>query len=304
MLPSVGYACGILLSIYSLAAQQGAGTFPTFVSVSLIDLTATIILLIVITGIVWKYFQWKKGSPPKFFSKVSAIAGTGSIFSVFFKELVNRVLLQRDVIHKDSVRRATHLMMFWGFVGLSVTTTLDYIFNRPGNYISLLGGSLSPIRWLGNVSGAVMMVGATIMIARLIALSKFRSQRTFGDVWFSVLLFLAGLTGFITEYYGDIAYAANPNILPAADFSISLSASLFIVIPYGIHLITVALLLITAPFSAFIHALNVPSLRYVNRLANIASIKTKLSNVDEYRKFKESAMEDELQKRHEEENKR
>ena len=48
---------------------------------------------------------------------------------------------------------------------------------------------------------------------------------------------------------------------------------------------------------------NVPSLRYVNRLANIMSLKTKLTDVDEYRKFKETAMEDELQRRHEEENK-
>ena len=205
-------------------------------------------------GIVWKFFQWKKGSPPKFFTKVSALAGTGAIFGVFFKELANRVFLQRDIIHKDNVRRATHLMMFWGFIGLSVTTTLDDIFNHPGNYIPLFGGSLSPIRWLGNVSGAVMMIGATIAIVRLIALPKFRSQRTFGDVWFTVLLFLSGLTGFITEYYGDVAHEANPSIPIASDFTISLSASLLIIIPYGIHLISVGLLLITAPFSAFIHA--------------------------------------------------
>jgi hypothetical protein len=286
-----------------LSAQEGAGTFPTFVSVSLIDLSATIILLIILVGLLWKYFQWKKGSPPKFFTKVNDLAGTKAIFGVFFKELANRVLLQRDVIHKDSVRRATHLMMFWGFIGLSLTTTLDYILNRPGNYIPFAGGSLSPIRCLGNVSGAVMMIGATIAIIRLIVLPKFRSQRTFGDVWFSALLFLSGLTGFITEYLGDKAYAANPNVPPAADFSISLSASLLITIPYGIHLVSVGLLLITAPFSAFIHALNVPSLRYVSRLANIVSLKTKLANVDEYRKFKETAMEDELQQRHEEENK-
>ena len=118
-----------------------------------------------------------------------------------------------------------------------------------------------------------------------------------------MLLFLSGLTGFITEYYGDVAHEANPSIPIASDFTISLSASLLIIIPYGIHLISVGLLLITAPFSAFIHAVNVPSLRYVNRLANIMSLKTKLTDVDEYRKFKETAMEDELQRRHEEENK-
>lgn len=275
--------------------QPGQGTFPTFVSVTLIDSISIVVLVIIIVGALWKYSTWRKSTPPNFFGNVKTSLGSGALFGAFFSELVDRVLLQRDVINNDRLRRFTHLSMFWGFIGLSITTTLDYIFNRPGNYVPLFGNALSPIRWLGNISGAVMVLGATIAIARLIALPKFRRGRTFGDVWFTVLLFLAGVTGFIAEYWGELAYAANPNIAPAAAYSISFSASPLIVVPYGIHLASIGLLLVTAPVSAFIHAFQVPSMRYVEKLGSLLSLKTGLTTKNEQRRFKETAMLDQIQ---------
>ena len=273
----------------------GAGTFPTFVAVGLIDSVASIILLIVVIGILLRYNKWRKAAPPNFFGTMKRSLGSKSIVSSFFAEIVNRVLLQKDLIHNDRLRRATHLAMFWGFVGLSVTTTLDYFFNEPGNFIPLFGGALSPIRWLGNVSGAVMVFGAAIAIGRLIFVSKFRRERTFGDVWFTVLLFLAGVTGFMAEYWGNLAHAANPTVAPAAAYSISLAASPMIVIPYGIHLITVLLLLVTAPISAFMHAVTVPSMRYVDKLGNLLALKRN-KPLNENRSLKEDALMDDVER--------
>ena len=283
-----------------IPSDAGSGTFPTFVSVSLVDLLATITLLIVVIGVVISYARWRRASPGNFFSKVRKSLGTQSIVSIFFSELFNRVLLQKDVINNDRMRRFTHLCMFWGFIGLGVTTTLDYIFNEPGNYIPLFGGSLSLIRLLGNVSGIVMMIGATIAIGRLIGVPKFRRGRRFWDVWFTSLLFITGLTGYIAEYYGEMAYLQNPNIPPAAAFSISLSASPLIIVPYGIHLASIGLLFISAPVSAFMHALTVPSLRYVDRLSNTVASKTG-SSQDEHRRAKETAMIDQIKKLYEKE---
>ena len=282
-----------------LDTQPGTGTFPTFVSVSLIDSTAMLLLLAILIGVVWRYTSWRRSSPPKFFKTARASLGLGALVSTFFSELLNRVLLQKDVINNDRTRRFTHLAMFWGFIGLSLTTTLDYIFNQPGNYIPFSGGALSSIRWLGNVSGAVMVLGATIALGRL-ATPKFRRNRAFGDLWFSSLLFLAGITGFIAEYLGDQAYTANPSISPAAAYSISLSASPLIVIPYGIHLAAVALLLVTAPASAFIHAIHVPSMRYVERVGGILSARNNLTTKNEQRRFKEVAMLDQVEDAYEE----
>ena len=279
----------------SLQLLAGTGTFPTFVAVSLIDSIATIILAVVLIGILIRYNKWRKVSPPNFFGTMRKSLGSKSIIRSFLSEFVDRVLLQKDLIHNDTLRRITHLAMFWGFVGLSATTTLDYIFNEPGNYVPLFGGALSPIRWLGNVSGVIMVFGATVAIGRHLLVPRFRRERTFGDVWFTVLLFLAGVTGFLAEYWGELAYQANPAISPAAAFSISLSASPLIIIPYGIHLTTVLLLLVTAPISAFIHAFTVPSMRYVDKLGNLLALKRN-KPLNENRTLKEDALMDDVER--------
>jgi Nitrate reductase gamma subunit len=249
----------------------GSGTFPTFVSVSLIDLSATIILLVIVVILAAKYAKVSP-STSRLLGRGKKEIGISGLFATFASELVNRVLLQKDIIN-ERLRRLAHLCMFWGFVGLAATTTADYLLNRQGNYIRLFGGDLSWIRILGNVSGVVMMFGASITIARMIGVRRFRERITFSDAWFSVLLFLVGLTGFVAEYFGEIAHTENPNAPPAAAFTISMNASPLIVIPYGAHLVLIALLFISAPLSAFIHAFRVPSLRYLDRVGNVLAQK-------------------------------
>ena len=275
------------------APPAGSGTFPSFASVSLVDSVGIFIFVVVIAGVLWRLLLWKRVTPPNYFRAATSSLGYGTLSGTFFSELVNRVLLQRDVINKDRLRRFTHLSMVWGFIGLSVTTTLSYIFNESGNYVSFTGNGLSPIRWLGNLSGAIMVAGATIAIVRLIAVPMYRRGRGFSDVWFTVLLFLGGVTGFVTEYWGEAAYAANPSVLPAPAYGVSFSASLLIVLPYGIHLAVIALLLITAPISAFAHAITVPSFRYADRLGSLLSVRSN-SMANEHRKFKEKAMLDQV----------
>ena len=104
-----------------------------------------------------------------------------------------------------------------------------------------------------------------------------------------------GLSGFITEYYGEIAYAANPSALPANAYSLSLSASLLISIPYGLHLVSIALLFLTAPISFSMHALQVPSMRFVEKLGMLVSERRKNGKKNELLRSKESAMLDQVQ---------
>ncbi len=262
-------------SLSSLPA--GSGTFPTFVSVSLIDSTAVVIVVLILLLLAFKNLNRKNLSTSRLLGLGRKELGIGKMLRVFWSELIDRVLLQRDII-SDKVRRFAHLCMFWGFVGLTATTTADYIFNEQGNYIPLVSGSLSWIRLLGNASGIVMMLGASITIARLIGVRKFRERVTFSDAWFSILLFLAGATGFLTEYFGEIAHSQSPNAPPAAAYSISTKASILIVIPYSAHLILIALLFTSAPVSAFMHVLRVPSLRYLDRVGNILAKRKETSS--------------------------
>ena len=261
------------LGIIPLLPTPGEGTFPTFVSVSLIDLTALIILVVILIVLGVKYLPKPSPSTTRLLGRGVRELGAAGMLRVFANELVNRVILQRDLINKERIRRFAHLCMFWGFVGLAVTTTADYIFNEPGNYIPLFGGTLSWIRLLGNVSGVVMMLGASITLGRMAGVRTFRERVSFSDAWFSILLFLVGLTGFVAEYFGDIAHSINPDIPPAAQYSFLTTASPLIMIPYGVHLVLITLLFLSAPVSAFIHALRVPSLRYMDSIG--ASISAK-----------------------------
>lgn len=288
-----------ILSRIALNSPAGSGTFPTFVSVTLIDLLGLITLMIVIFGTLWKYLQWKRSSPPRFFASVKTVLGSGGLIRAFFSELWNRVFLQKDVIQNDRARRFAHLTMFWGFAGLGATSILEYVFNPKGNYIPLFENNLSGIRLLGNVAGVVMMIGVIIAVVRLVAIPKYRTNRKFGDIWFTCLLFLAGLTGFITEYFGQVAYATNPNALPAAAYSLSLSASLLILIPYGFHLAVIGLLFLTAPVSFFMHVFQVPSMRCAEKLGAMVSLKSKRIQKNQLLNSKESAMLDQVEELYE-----
>lgn len=246
--------------------QPGSGTFPTFVSVSMIDMVAIVILIAVLAMLAFR-LRSVNSTTMKLMGRARKHLGLKQLATIFVSELVNRVMLQRDIIN-DRLRRFAHLCMFWGFVGLSVTTTADYLLNRAGDYIPLFGGELSWIRLLGNASGAVMILGALIGLSRLVGVGKYRARLTFSDAWFASLLLLVGASGFAAEYFGEIAHAMSPSMPPAAEYTISVQASLFIVIPYGVHLVLIALLFITAPLSAFIHAVRVPSLRYVDTVGD------------------------------------
>ncbi|MCL5069252.1 MAG: respiratory nitrate reductase subunit gamma [Thaumarchaeota archaeon] len=291
-----------------LDSQAGSGTFPSFVSVSLIDVAAGVILVVVLVILAVKFLK-PSPSTTRLLSRGRRKLGAGGLLKIFLSELVSRVVLQKDIINERS-RRFAHLCMFWGFVGLSATTTADYLLNRPGNYIPLLGGGLSWIRILGNFSGAVMILGALVAVTRLFGVRKFRERITFSDAWFAILLLLVGITGFLAEYLGDLAHSVAPNIPPAAQFTISTSANMLIVIPYGLHLVLITLLFVSAPLSAFMHAFRVPSLRYMDRVGDMLARKKRSGGIstDEtsepyaqnlHRSIKEEVMIDQIKSHYE-----
>jgi len=276
--------------------SAGSGAFPSFISVSLIDLLASLTLAVILVVLGIKFIRLNP-STTKLLKVARMNLGVRGLVRVFLSELVNRVFLQRDLISRERLRRFAHLCMFWGFVGLGITTTLDYFFNEPGNYIPLFGGTLSAIRWLGNISGMVMILGASIVLGRMIGVPKFRERLCFFDVWFAALLFLVGVTGFVTEFLGDVAYVSNPSSPPAVPYTISAGASPLIAIPYGTHIALIGLLFLSAPVSAFIHALRVPSLRYLDSVGK--SLTENEEQSDTHKIIKEEIMVEQIREHYE-----
>jgi hypothetical protein len=130
-----------------------------------------------------------------------------------------------------------HLLTMWGFVGLFVTTALDALVNRPADPLPLLHG----VRLLGNVTGVMFMGGLTLAMARRALLAPARATTKAGDWTFLVALWGTGGTGFVVQWFADHADLAGTTW------------------SYVLHLVFVGLILASAPWTKFVHAVWRPS---------------------------------------------
>ncbi len=143
-------------------------------------------------------------------------------------------------------RRFVHLMVFWGFLGLLLATILRFV-------VVPIHGALvppwEPVRLLGIVSGAALLCGTSLMIVRrLRKADRYTSRTTFMDWAFILLLFLAGLGGFLVDF---AQYASQP-----------FWAYAFLLF----HLVVVFDLLILIPFTKFAHVVYRPLALWLSRV--------------------------------------
>jgi nitrate reductase gamma subunit len=138
-----------------------------------------------------------------------------------------------------------HLMVFWGFMGLLLATVLRFV-------LVPIHGELvppwEPVRLLGSASGVALLYGTSVMILRrLRKADRYTSRSTFMDWAFLLLLFLAGLGGFLVE----LAQYAD---LPLGSYVLML-----------FHLVVVFDLLILIPFTKFAHIVYRPFALWLSR---------------------------------------
>jgi quinone-modifying oxidoreductase subunit QmoC len=129
-------------------------------------------------------------------------------------------------------RAISHMMVLFGFIGLFIVTNIFfvvlYIFGIHGPY-----SQLNPVKFLANVSGIALIIGAVLMIKD--RLSKKDQVSAYKD-WFIVGLALAlGLTGMLTQM---------TRLAGVAEISYAL---------YFFHLICIWCLFACLPFSKFGH---------------------------------------------------
>jgi hypothetical protein len=218
--------------------------YSNFISVQSVDIVAILIILFLAVGLIFKFRFWVKVVTVGFFKEARQQLGTITLVSLFFSELVNRVLAEKEVLNDSGTRRAIHMMVFWGFIGLAFATVWDDVFFHQGPLPAPLSfQNLGNI--VGNIGGSFLLLGMTVMILRYAFVSKFKDTK--GDFSFLVVLYLATISGFTTEFsrYSP-SWFANGN--------------------YVIHLAIVTALLLTAPFTHFFHAVLTPFLRYVERI--------------------------------------
>jgi nitrate reductase gamma subunit len=170
-----------------------------------------------------------------------SVRRTYSKLAALGKVIVGEVALQKSLdtctdTCADRNRYRAHILLVWGFVGLMVATTLDYMIDAYGMPLSMYVP-----RGLGIMSGLALICGSVYFVyKRLESKKEYATYTHFTDWTFLLLLLAVGVTGFLL----DLFVLADIPILAYAT--------------YSLHLIVVFDLLITAPFTKFAHALYRP----------------------------------------------
>jgi quinone-modifying oxidoreductase, subunit QmoC len=137
----------------------------------------------------------------------------------------------------NNIRYTSHLLVFWGMIGLFVTTgivafIIDILHLAPP---SRGGPGTVPIKILGNISAAAFVLGLGIMLVRRLTASEETGGSSYFDWFFLFIIFGAGLTGLLTELARFGGAAAGAYLL------------------YTVHLMFVLALLLYLPVSKFAH---------------------------------------------------
>jgi quinone-modifying oxidoreductase subunit QmoC len=135
--------------------------------------------------------------------------------------------------YKDHLH-ATHLLIFYGFLGLVATTTSVGVGIYAFGYLTPWP-FWHPVKILGNVSGAAVIIALCVFLWRRIADSTRAGKSTYSDWLFLTILLLTTLTGFFSQWLrlADLRTLAYPM--------------------YFVHLLFIFFLLVYIPYSKFAH---------------------------------------------------
>ena len=165
--------------------------------------------------------------------------------STLVNSLVKSALAQTNYLKCTNRNRyLAHMALFWGFVGLAVATTIDFV-------IGLGKVPLYPVppqRMLGILSGIAFTAGAGYYLLKRFKKDERHVKLSHLSDWiFVVLMLLAGVSGLLLtlsmyENSGVTAYSL-----------------------YAIHLVVVFDLILLAPFTKFAHAVYRPLAIWINQ---------------------------------------
>ncbi|HET8575890.1 MAG TPA: quinone-interacting membrane-bound oxidoreductase complex subunit QmoC [Methylomirabilota bacterium] len=135
--------------------------------------------------------------------------------------------------HKEHLHR-THLAVFYGFLGLVVTTTSVGIGIYAFGYLTPWP-LWHPVKILGNLSGLAVIAAVAVFAYRRIADGERAGKSTYSDWLFLAVLLLTTLTGFLCEL---LRLAGAPRLAYPM---------------YVVHLVLIFFLLVYIPYSKFAH---------------------------------------------------
>lgn len=151
-------------------------------------------------------------------------------------EVVTDILTHRKFRECEATKKRYwgHLLLFYGFAGMFVTTALAAVLYYVATYPF---GWFHPVKMLGNVSGVAFLVGLVLMVIERLRGDQFAPRTGYADWLFIIAIAVTVVTGMVCQTarlweYPGAAYAW-----------------------YYIHLVFVFFLLVYLPYSKFAHLL-------------------------------------------------
>ncbi|MDP2167517.1 MAG: quinone-interacting membrane-bound oxidoreductase complex subunit QmoC [Thermodesulfovibrionales bacterium] len=208
--------------------EEGGIVYAKFIPVPFIDAVfiaaATFAAIVFVTGVL-KY--WKDMS-----QGVSLSGSLGASIIAVVTDILSHKRFRKCDVTKG--RSTSHMLVFFSFVGLAITTTIAVVYIYGLKWESPYPLS-DPMKILGNASAAALLLGlALVIINRLKNVDK-AGIGSYYDWLFIGVVTSVVVTGVLSELLrlGDIAQMAYPI--------------------YFIHLVTVFFLFAYAPFSKMAH---------------------------------------------------
>lgn len=147
-------------------------------------------------------------------------------------EILSHKRFEKCNVTKD--RKTAHLLVFYSFAGLAITTTLAIIYLYVFKYESPYP-LYDPLKIIGNVSALALLYGITIVTGNRLKNAEKAGKGSYFDWLFITVIYAIVVTGILSELLrlGNIAILAYPT--------------------YFAHLVFVFFLFAYAPFSKMAH---------------------------------------------------
>ncbi|OYT27294.1 MAG: hypothetical protein B6V02_00165 [Thermoprotei archaeon ex4572_64] len=171
-----------------------------------------------------------------------------NIIKAIILTLIDELFVHRNLkrCRDETFRWIMHQFVLWGFAILMICTGLDslemhhYIDmcspTTPGYCEPLMHHLHEPIKIAFNVGGVLLLFGSIALIVRRAAVRDAREATLNYDWYLIILLLIVAITGFLAQ---AVRLVAAPEAVGA--------------VVYAIHLIAVAILFITIPYTKAAH---------------------------------------------------
>ncbi len=182
----------------------------------------------------------------------------GAIISTVLEILVHRKFDQCDVA---SGRKIAHMLVFFGFIGLAVTTSLSFLYEwglhrhlahlfvdgeavmivtpeamKAGEWEGVSAVPMSdPLKWIGNASALALAVGVVLLLINRVATAAKAGIGGYYDWLFLAVVTTVGATGILSQF---------TRMADMAGLAYSM---------YFLHLVSIFFLFAYAPYSKMAH---------------------------------------------------